>query len=408
MKKQLKRRNFFKRISTIGLVPLLGTKAMAGVHIHNKKVAHQYSEDDLAISKLEFIRLHADSGKVSIYLTAETKSGKEGIYGPIDEDAALLTDKLLIKKVLGRNALEHEAIWNDLFDSNRHSRGSHYLMGISTIDNLLWDLKGQIFEQPVYKLLGGNRKQVQVYGSCLGFSQEPDEMQAKARALKAEGYTHQKWFLNTTSPQDGPAVMAENVEKVRLLREALGDDADLMIDVLFNWDLPYAVAWAKRVEKYNLRWFEEPVPSANLDAFIELSRETSVPIATGEHFYGRWDVQKFLKDDAIRVVQADPEWCGGVSELLKICAIASVHGAHVIPHGHSIHAAMHVVASQSADICPLVEYLIGKMDGSYYHFEKNPPRPANGILTLPDRPGFGIELDSSKISKKEIITWRDL
>ena len=260
---------------------------MAEVNTTHYQVVNQSSMQDLVISKLEFIRLTATSGKASIYVTAETEGGNKGIYGPIDADAALLADKLLVKKVLGRNALEHEAIWNDLFGSNRHSRGSHYLMGMSTIDNLLWDLKGQIFGQPVYKILGGNRKQVRVYGSCLGFSQEPEKMQAKARELKAEGYTHQKWFLNKTSPQDGPAVMAENVEKVRLLREALGDEADLMIDVLFNWDLPYAAAWAKRVEKYNLRWFEEPVPTANLDAFIELSRETSVPIATGEHFYGR-------------------------------------------------------------------------------------------------------------------------
>ena len=381
---------------------------MAKVNATHDQIVNQSNMQNLVISKLEFIRLTTTSGQASIYVTAETEGGNKGIYGPIDADAVLLADKLLVKKVLGRNALEHEAIWNDLFDSNRHSRGSHYLMGMSTLDNLLWDLKGQIFGQPVYKILGGNRKQVQVYGSCLGFSQEPEKMQAKARELKAEGYTHQKWFLNKTSPQDGPAVMAENVEKVRLLREALGDEIDLMIDVLFNWDLPYAVAWAKRVEKYNLRWFEEPVPASNLDAFIELSRGTSVPIATGEHFYGRWDVQKFLKEDAIRVVQADPEWCGGVSELVKICAIASVHGAHVIPHGHSIHAAMHVVASQSPDVCPLVEYLIGKMDGNYYHFEKNAPRPVNGKLTLPDRPGFGIELDSSKINKREIITWRDL
>ena len=381
---------------------------MEKVNTTHDQIVNQSNMQNLVISKLEFIRLTTTSGQASIYVTAETEGGNKGIYGPIDADAVLLADKLLVKKVLGRNALEHEAIWNDLFDSNRHSRGSHYLMGMSTLDNLLWDLKGQIFGQPVYKILGGNRKQVQVYGSCLGFSQEPEKMQAKARELKAEGYTHQKWFLNKTSPQDGPAVMAENVEKVRLLREALGDEIDLMIDVLFNWDLPYAVAWAKRVEKYNLRWFEEPVPASNLDAFIELSRETSVPIATGEHFYGRWDVQKFLKEDAIRVVQADPEWCGGVSELVKICAIASVHGAHVIPHGHSIHAAMHVVASQSPDVCPLVEYLIGKMDGNYYHFEKNAPRPVNGKLTLPDRPGFGIELDSSKINKREIITWRDL
>jgi len=104
----------------------------------------------------------------------------------------------------------------------------------------------------------------------------------------------------------------------------------------------YALAWTRRVEQYKPRWIEEPFQTANLDAFIELSRETSIPVATGEHFYGRWDVHKFLKNDAIMVVQADPEWCGGVSELVKMCTLASVHGVNVIPHGHSIHAAMHV------------------------------------------------------------------
>lgn len=408
MKNHSKRRSFLKQFSTLGLLPLVGSKALASDHISDQPPSVQYSSDDLVITNLEFIRLTGESGNKSIYYTGKTAGGVEGIYGPIDADAALLADKLLSKKVLGRNALEHEAIWNHMFDTNRHSRGSHYLMGMSTIDNLLWDMKGQIFGQPVYKILGGDRKEVPVYGSALGFSQEPDEMQAKARELKAQGYTRQKWFLNHTSPQEGPGRLADNVEKVRLLREALGEDADLMIDTLFNWDLPYAAAWAKRVEKYNLRWFEEPFPTANLDAFIELSRETRIPIATGEHFYGRWDVQKFLRDDAIRVVQADPEWCGGVSELLKMCAIASVYGAHVIPHGHSIHAAMHVVASQSPDVCPLVEYLIQKMNGHYYYFEKEAPRPVSGILTLPDRPGFGIELDNSKISEKEAITWREL
>jgi len=405
---QLKRRNFFKKISTAGLFLFPGTQLFAEKNNETGEATHALKEDDLRISRIEFIRLTGIAGNKSIYVTAETENGIKGIYGPIDDDAVILADKLMVKKVIGRNALEHEAIWNDLFDGDRHSRGSHYFMGMSTIDNLLWDLKGKIFNQPVYKLLGGNRKQVQVYGSCLGFSQETDEMQAKARELKAEGFKHQKWFLNQTNPADGPEIMFENVEKVRLLREALGEDSDLMIDVLFNWNLPYATSWAKRVEKYNLRWFEEPVPSANIDAFIELSKETSTPIAAGEHFYGRWDVQNFLKADAIRVIQADPEWCGGVSELVKICAIASVHGAQVIPHGHSLHAAMHVVASQSPDTCPLVEYLINKMNGNYYDFDKNPPRPVMGKLTLSDKPGFGIELDPSKISKQEVITYKEL
>ena len=138
---------------------------MAKVNATHDQIVNQSNMQNLVISKLEFIRLTTISGQASIYVTAETEGGNKGIYGPIDADAVLLADKLLVKKVLGRNALEHEAIWNDLFDSNRHSRGSHYLMGMSALDNLLWDLKGQIFGQPVYKILGGNRKQVQVYGS---------------------------------------------------------------------------------------------------------------------------------------------------------------------------------------------------------------------------------------------------
>lgn len=408
MKNNYKRRSFLKYISAAGLIPFAASKAFANETDANLGSQPLPKNEDLTITVLDFIRLKSESGYQSIYLTVKTAGGNEGLYGPVDSDAALIADKLLKGKVLGKNGLAHEAIWNEMYQTSRHSRGSYYMMGISAIDNVLWDLKGRIFNTPVYQLLGGDRQQVQVYGSCLGFSHEPDKLQAKAKELKEKGYLHQKWFLRDTPPGDGPAGRSENIETVRLLREALGDDADIMIDVFSTWNLPYAAAWAKQVEKYDLRWLEEPLPSAHLDGYVELSRETSVPIATGEHFYGRWDVQNFLGKDAIRIVQADPEWCGGVSELVKICNIASVHGAQVIPHGHSIHAAMHVVASQSPHVCPLVEYLINKMNGKYYYFEKDPPQPENAVLSLPNRPGFGIGLDESKISEKETITWRNL
>ena len=102
-------------------------------------------------------------------------------------------------------------------------------------------------------------------------------------------------------------------------------------------------------------------------------------------------------------MQADPEWCGGVSELVKICTVASLHDVQVIPHGHSIYAALHVVASQSPMTCPLVEYLVLKMS-SYYHFEKDSPRPVRAHIALPERPGFGIEWDSTKIEKQSQVS----
>lgn len=151
-------------------------------------------------------------------------------------------------------------------------------MGLSAIDNVLWDLKARIVGVPVYRLLGGERSTLEVYGSCLGFSTELDPMAAKAKELKEAGFVRQKWFFSDTRPAQG----------------------------------------------FRGRWLEEPVRCATLDAFVELARSTSV------------------------------------------------HGASVIPHGHSLHAAMHVVASQPPAVCPLVEYLINKTECDWYGLEADP------------------------------------
>jgi L-rhamnonate dehydratase len=187
---------------------------------------------------------------------------------------------------------------------------------------------------------------------------------------------------------------------VRTVREAVGDDVDLMFDAYMGWTLDYAIAWAKQVEQFRPRWIEEAFPPDKLDAFIALRNATSIPVATGEHLYGRWEVKRFLESKAITVVQSDPEWCGGISELVKICNLASIYDAQVIPHGHSLHAALHVIASQNPATCPLLENLISKMR-SYYWFEQRQIMPVQGRVELGDAPGFGIAFDEAKVEKKE-------
>lgn len=396
---RIKRRGFLTGLAAIGVTSNLGARAGAVSAIGSAK------QENLTITKVEILQVTGKNKRKVLYLKIYSDAGPAGLYGPIDNEAAMFVDQFFKRNLIGQDPLAYEADWDKMFRASRHSRGSHYIMALSAIDNTLWDLRGRIFGLPVYRLLGGSRSKVRAYASCLGFSQEPSVLRAKAQELKQHGYRHQKWFVRDRGPNFGPEGVAEDVKVVRLLREAVGDDVDLMFDAYWQWDLNYALAWTRRAEQYNPRWIEEPFQTANLDAFIELSRETSIPVATGEHFYGRWDVHKFLKNDAIMVVQADPEWCGGVSELVKICTLASVHGVNVIPHGHSLHAAMHVVASQPVEVCPLVEYLIQKMS-NYYDFEKYQPRPVNGMLELPDRPGFGIELDESKIADIRPVTWR--
>jgi L-rhamnonate dehydratase len=176
----------------------------------------------------------------------------------------------------------------------------------------------------------------------------------------------------------------------------------VMFDAYQGWDLQFARQWCAAVEQYRPYFVEECFPVADIESFVQLSRFTSIPLATGEHFYNRWEVHQYLSQGAVHIIQADPEWCGGVSELVKICTLATTWGAKVIPHGHNIHAALHVVASQSPSVCPIGEFLINYMPDKVW-FQKNPLLTDNGWLKLPTGPGFAIELDDAKIEKTEVL-----
>jgi L-rhamnonate dehydratase len=337
-----------------------------------------------------------------IYLRIRAGSAEEGLYGPIDPEVAVVVDQQLRSFLIGKDALAGEALWDQMYRSNRHSRDGYFIMAISAVDNTLWDLRGRHFNVPVYRLLGGpTRQSIEVYASCLGYSLEPEKVKKRCLAFKEEGFRYQKWFLGY-GPGSGPEGLEKNVELVRILRETLGDSTELMFDAFSGWDLTYALEWAKRVEQYHPFWMEEAAHPEKIESFATLRRSTSVPVASGEHFYGRWEVERYLEANAVSIVQADPEWCGGISELVKICSVASLHDARVIPHGHSLHAAIHVIASQSPMICPLAEFLVLKM-ASYYHFEKHPPMPVKAHIALPELPGFGIEFDPFKVERQTLL-----
>ena len=340
----------------------------------------------------------------AIYLRIRTDAGLDGFYGPIDREAAFVVRDQLRSFLLGKDALAGETLWDQMYRSNRHSRDGIFMMAISAVDNTLWDLRGRYYGVPVYRLLGGpTRESVEAYCSCLGFSLQPEAVRKRALIQKNDGFRYQKWFMGY-GPGDGPEGMQRNVELVRILRETLGDDTELMFDSFSGWDLNYALEWAHKVEQYRPHWMEESTHPEKIETFATLRRSTTIPIASGEHFYGRWEVERYLQAQALSVVQADPEWCGGISELLKIGTVASLHDVPVIPHGHSIHAALHVIASQSPMTFPLAEFLVIKMR-TYYHFELNPPMPSRAHFSLPTEPGFGIALDRNKIESQATLTF---
>lgn len=339
----------------------------------------------------------------AIYVRIRTASGLDGLYGPIEKDAALIVEADLKPFLIGKDALAGEALWDQMYRSNRQSRDGIFMMAISAVDNTLWDIRGRYYDVPVYRLLGGpTRESVEMYASCLGFSLEPEAVRRRALINKNDGYRYQKWFIGY-GPGSGPEGMAKNVELVRILRETVGDDTELMFDAFSGWDQNYALEWAHQVEKYRPRWMEEVTHPEKISSFAEIHRSTTVPVASGEHFYGRWEVERYLQATGLSVVQADPEWCGGTSELLKIGTVASLHDIPVIPHGHSLRAAINIIASQSPMTFPLGEYLILKME-HYYHFESNPMVPVKAHIALPTGPGFDIQLDPAKIESQSPLT----
>jgi L-rhamnonate dehydratase len=337
------------------------------------------------------------------YVRIRTRGGQQGLYGAVDREALPVLLGPLRSLLLGQDALAIERLWDQMYRSNRHSRASHYMMAISYLDNALWDLRGRHFGAPVFRLLGGpTRAPVQVYGSCLGFAIDPELAHERAAQLARDGFRLQKWFLGY-GPGDGTRGMEQNVELVRALRDAVGEEGQLMFDAYQGWDLQYALDWCRKVERYRPTWLEEPFPIADLESFKRLSRATAVPLATGEHFYNRWEVEPYLAAGALHYVQADPEWCGGVSEVIKIGHLCSVHGVKLVPHCHNIHGALHIVASQSPALCPFGEYLINYVPEKL-HFMQDAPLTSNGWVGLRDRPGFGIELDASSIERQAVLT----
>jgi len=335
------------------------------------------------------------------YLRLETEEGVSGIAGPIDREWAGLVAPLA-EFLLGRDALATEKLWDLLYRHEVHGRRGKTMKAISAIDCALWDLKGKYYDEPVYRLLGGpTRTEAPAYASTLGFSVEPEDVDRRAREVKAAGYDAQKWFFRH-GPGSGREGIERNLALAEAARSAVGDDYDLMFDCWMSWDRSYAERMLPKLAAYDPRWLEEPVHPDRVDALVRIRDRSPFPIAGGEHEYTRWGIGDLLQRGALDVVQPDTFWAGGITELRRICAIASLHDVPVIPHGHSVSANLHVTAAQPPDATPLVEYLLRWNEG-FQFFLDDPPVPEDGRLTLDDRPGLGIVLDDARIEERSVL-----
>jgi L-rhamnonate dehydratase len=334
-----------------------------------------------------------------VFLFIDTDEGASGIWGPISGGLARLIEGL--KPVLiGENPHAIERIWDKMYRHAIHGRKGETMMAISAVDLALWDLKGKLLGAPVYELLGGpTRDQIRAYASMLGYSIEPEAAAQKAREVVADGYTATKWFFRH-DPTEGEEGKRKNLELIRTIREAVGPDVEIMFDAWSSWNVSYTVQMAELAAQYRPWWFEEPVLADMIPQYAEIRRSVKgVSISGGEHEYTRWGIKALLDVGAVDVLQPDPTWAGGLTEMKKICALASANGIPVIPH-HGGFASLQLIASETITTCPIQEWLLqAGIVGQHFYVHKI--EPMDGSIALPTVPGMGIELDEAAIEDQE-------
>ncbi|MFN8526462.1 MAG: mandelate racemase/muconate lactonizing enzyme family protein [Chloroflexota bacterium] len=328
-----------------------------------------------------------------VYTQIETDEGITGL-----SHGGTVETKALGELLIGEDPMRVEYLWEKLYQASYHRLR---MANLAVLDLCLWDIIGKAKGEPVYRLLGGPaRERVRAYAGMLGFSTEPDAAAERSREFVERGFTALKWYVpcNESAGKDG---LRRNVALVKAVREAVGPDIDIMVDCLLSDPKPnsilYLIDLARRLEEFRPTWLEEPLNFDDLDAHAKLAAATSIPLAFGEHFYTRWHIRAIIESGAATVLQPDPNAAGGVTEMRKILALASTYGYPVVPHANeSCRNALHLLFAQTERTCPLGEWG-GKINANVQYFYRDWYEPKNGYFEPPAGPGFGYELDESKI-----------
>ena len=296
----------------------------------------------------------------------------------------------LTKLLLGEDPFDVERLWDILWRSTMYyGRKGAAIHAISGVDIALWDLVGKAAGMPVYRLLGGKTKD-RIPAYCTG-----NDIEQHIEF----GYKRLKLAI-PHGPADGREGQLKNVELVKRTRELLGPGGDILLDCWMAWTERYTLEMAELLEPYRVYWMEECLQPHDYEGFGRLrQRITSTRIVTGEHEYTRYGFRQLLDHQAAEIWQPDIKWCGGMTELRKIGALAAAYDIPVIPHGGGSRDAVHFVMATTNS--PWAELFMPPPGGPpevyrRYEEENGITRGPEGIYTVPsDRPGFGWELEAS-------------
>lgn len=359
----------------------------------------------IPVNSFLYVKVYTDEGIEGL--------GESGAWGFLPASAEAVES--FKTYLIGQDPLQIEHHWQYMYRCF-HFRGAAVMGAISAIDIALWDIAGKYYDVPVYQLAGGKcRDRIRTYYHVSGSTTE--ELIAEVKKAKAEGYNavgHLSPFLD--EPRSQPYYMSysrminEAVDRVGLIREAVGDDMDLCLELHRRMKPAEAVDFASKVAKYTPMFLEDPIIPDNFDDMAWIADHSTVPIATGERIHTIQEFQMLLQRHAMAYARTSVCLCGGITGARKIAHIAEAHGALIVPHNPlspvSTAACMQVAATvENFAIQELPDHegisaterytSTDRMDQRSFRQSDMVtwvPRVENGFALLPDAPGIGVDL----------------
>lgn len=330
-----------------------------------------------------------DRPRELVVVEVETQSGIVGMGYLMVLSGGLRTiatciDELLKPLVMGRSITEVEGIWHDLY------RSSYWVgrMGVtvfaqSAIDIALWDALGKAANLPLHRLWGHVRSEIPAYGSGCWRGLGRDGMIDKAQRYIEDGFTSIKMQVGHMYDKH------TDVANVAAMRDAVGEEIDIMVDVNMAWTADQAIEVGQRLDEYDIYWLEEPVPAEDFEGYFRVADALMTRVVGGESHFTRYDLRPFFDTPKIPILQPDM-MRGGLTELRKIATLADTKGIRIAPHLFHELMVQVMAAIPNGQLLEYVDFL----DDVWVE----PVLPQDGILTAPERPGHGLEF------KSEVLT----
>ena len=325
----------------------------------------------------------------------------EAHHGRAHTAVAKLIETTLRQLILNLNPLETEVVWEKLYRNQlaSHGMGAGACLAISGIDMALWDIKGKALKLPLFQLLGGTRRAVPAYagGVSLGY-QPPSQLIEEARKSVDAGYKAIKLRLGDTPIRDA--------ERMKAVRKAFGDEMVILTDANIGYRLEDVRRVMPVLDEIRAGWLEEPFPAHDYRSYKEAKLLGRTPLAAGENHYTRFEFNRVIEDGAITILQPDLSKCGGITEALRIAALASSWKLPIHPHssmtGLNHAASIHFLAAIGNG-----GYFEGDVSKSNLFRDELVENPAvvdrDGNVRPLDKPGLGLEVNEAFLSKHPAI-----